>query len=264
MKFPLKPSDIFTALEALYDNQSGAAAVLGITRQGYSLAKRRDQIADAISIRAAVALGLPSAYLVVAMHLHTATNETRPTWSAAELSLRPRDASINQRDNDISEDRSNNQNEYIIQIMRNRRCTEAVKPPAQNQVHFLPLSPEKAAAIDLMKWTLAVRAQTLPNSPRYPYYVSRWNVLNKIAREKAEGTFAETVKDAPLIDPAWIPNALAAIAESERYHSTFPIDSPLRSSVFLSPLPLPTPEKEKEGVQAAGTNAIKRAVKKRG
>jgi hypothetical protein len=54
------------------------------------------------------------------------------------------------------------------------------------------------------------------DSPRFAYYVSRWDVPGKIAAARAAGTLDDLLKDCPPIDPAWtrfVPAALEAWRE---------------------------------------------------
>jgi hypothetical protein len=51
--------------------------------------------------------------------------------------------------------------------------------------------------------------------------VSRWNVPYKIMRAKIAGTFDESVKDCPPIDPDWLRLVPAALEEHRRYISQF-------------------------------------------
>jgi len=51
------------------------------------------------------------------------------------------------------------------------------------------------------------------DSPRFAWYVSRWDVPNKIARAITDGTFDDAIANCPPIDPAWVcfvPAALEA------------------------------------------------------
>lgn len=115
---------------------------------------------------------------------------------------------------------------------RNENCCQNEKPkngkirhdPTAvngNRLHCLPLSDEKKNALEVLQWCLVV-GRIAPDSPRLPYYVSRWNVPAKIAAAQAAGTLADTLKDCPTIDLRHIPAALAAIAESDTYNRKAP------------------------------------------
>lgn len=78
-------------------------------------------------------------------------------------------------------------------------------------------SQNQAEALDLVKWVFTV-ANLRADSPRFDYYVSRWNVPEKIARAKAAGTFASTTANCPPIDPAWLRLVPSALAECQRYN----------------------------------------------
>jgi hypothetical protein len=69
-----------------------------------------------------------------------------------------------------------------------------------------------------MRWVHCVAPNMRCDSPRLAYYISCWNIPSKIAREKANGTWNDLIKNCPILDPAHIPNALAALAESNRYN----------------------------------------------
>lgn len=83
--------------------------------------------------------------------------------------------------------------------------------------HF-PTSQERKTAIDIIRWTYAV-AGIRPDSPRFAYYVSRWNVPFKVSRAISAGTFADTVKNCPPLDPAWPALVPAALKESEAFNA---------------------------------------------
>ena len=96
-----------------------------------------------------------------------------------------------------------------IQIMRTR--TNGANQNSNSIAHF-PTSQERKDALNIIRWTLAV-AGIYADSPRFAYYVSRWDVPNKIRRAIADGTFDDTVANCPPIDPAWVrfvPGALEA------------------------------------------------------
>lgn len=78
-------------------------------------------------------------------------------------------------------------------------------------------SENQAEALDLVKWVFAV-ANIRADSPRFAYYVSRWNVPDKIATAKAAGTFADLIAKCPPIDPAWLRLVPAALMELEHYN----------------------------------------------
>ena len=51
------------------------------------------------------------------------------------------------------------------------------------------------------------------DSPRFAYYVSRWDVPGKIERARNAGTLDDLLSNCPPIDPAWIRFVPAALAE---------------------------------------------------
>lgn len=105
-------------------------------------------------------------------------------------------------------------------------------------VHSI-LSKERAEALDLVTWVFAV-AKLPADSPRFNYYVSRWDVPNKIRRFKADGTFDKRVENCPPIDPAWLRFAPAAFEEHRRYCAEFGIamEPPLADEMSQSDAPM--------------------------
>lgn len=104
----------------------------------------------------------------------------------------------------------------IMQIMRNTaQLSEEEKTPemlTHSTIAHFPCSIEKQQALNIVKWTYA--AAKLPaDSPRFAYYVSRWNVPEKIERAITAGTFDEITADCPPIDPSWIRFVPAALEE---------------------------------------------------
>lgn len=75
---------------------------------------------------------------------------------------------------------------------------------------------EHQQAIDIIKWTYSV-AKLPADSPRFAYYVSRWDVPSKIEHAKQSGRFAEIMTKCPPIDPAWIRLVPAALEECSRF-----------------------------------------------
>ena len=51
------------------------------------------------------------------------------------------------------------------------------------------------------------------DSPRFAYYVSRWDVPGKIERARNAETLDYLLTDCPPIDPAWVRFVPAALAE---------------------------------------------------
>lgn len=95
-----------------------------------------------------------------------------------------------------------------------RKCSnDATKK--NNRVHSIT-SLEQEEALDIIRWTFAV-AKLPADSPRFAWYVSRWAVPEKIARAKAAGTFDNSIRNCPPIDPAWIRLVPAALEECSRF-----------------------------------------------
>ena len=105
--------------------------------------------------------------------------------------------------------------------------------PSQNPLiaHF-PTSKELKTAFDIIRWTLAV-AGIAANSPRFAYYVSRWDVPGKVARAHATDTFNTITANCPPIDPAWFRFVPAALAEHRAF--TAPRRK-LPTTLLLSPM----------------------------
>jgi len=87
-----------------------------------------------------------------------------------------------------------------------------------NNAHVFNLlnDPVKKTALDVVRWCLAV-ANLRPDSPRFCYYVSRWNVPDKIARAKQSGSFDALTSTAGPIDPAWLRLVPPALDEWRRF-----------------------------------------------
>lgn len=103
-----------------------------------------------------------------------------------------------------------------MQIIRSRtesrENTLHPRTAPDHKIRHFPTSHERNEALDIVKWVYAV-AKLPADSPRFAWYVSRWDVPNKIARAKADGTFADLTANCPPIDPAWtrfVPEAIEA------------------------------------------------------
>lgn len=93
------------------------------------------------------------------------------------------------------------------------------KQPINNIVHF-PTSRERNDALDIIRWCMTV-PKIPADSPRFAYYVSRWDVPTKIDRARCSGTLDAILANCPPIDPAWtrfVPAALAAWREFQQAH----------------------------------------------
>ena len=88
-------------------------------------------------------------------------------------------------------------------------------------------SPEQEEAIDLIRWVYAV-ARLPADSPRFNWYVSRWCVPEKIARAKENGTFEQSTRNCPPIDPAWIRFVPAALQAYQDFIATYPSAAPTK------------------------------------
>jgi hypothetical protein len=90
------------------------------------------------------------------------------------------------------------------------------QPEEKSLIHHFPISIEHSDAIDLIKWCFAV-ANMRADSPRFNYYVSRWDIPGKIKAAKAAGYFDSAVEKCPPFDPAWIRFVPAALSEHRKF-----------------------------------------------
>lgn len=81
--------------------------------------------------------------------------------------------------------------------------------------HF-QTSQDRSTAFNIIRWCMAV-AQLPADSPRFAYYVSRWDVPNKVARAIADGSYDDAVSNCPPIDPAWVRFVPAAIEAHRQF-----------------------------------------------
>lgn len=58
------------------------------------------------------------------------------------------------------------------------------------------------------------------DSPRFAYYVSRWDVPGKIARAISDGSFYAAVANCPPIDPSWVRFVPAALDAHRQFIAT--------------------------------------------
>lgn len=177
---------------------AGIAAALGISRQAYQQAQARRRLSDAAALRAAALLEIdPGAALLANITgQHPAPPVTHPAPHPTD---------------NPAGNRANNTN--YAHLNGTKKSGESA--PLGN-LHVIT-SKNQAEATDLVKWVFAV-ANIRADSPRFDYYVSRWNVPAKIATAKAAGTFAATVANCPPIDPAWLRLVPSALAECQRYN----------------------------------------------
>lgn len=103
-----------------------------------------------------------------------------------------------------------------MQIMRSTRTPQ--KEPNGQIIHF-PTSNEREFALSIIRWCMAV-PKIQADSPRFAYYVSRWDVPGKVARAIAAGTFDEITANCPPIDPAWVRFVPAALEAHRQFIAT--------------------------------------------
>lgn len=192
--------NLFELLAAKFPDDSAAAiaARLGISRQAYQQATARRRLSDSAALRAAALLEIDpgQALLTNATGQHPAPPVNHPAPHPSD---------------DPAENRANNTN--YAYLHGTKKSGESA--PLGN-LHVIT-SQNQAEALDLVKWVFTV-ANLRADSPRFDYYVSRWNVPEKIARAKAAGTFASTTANCPPIDPAWLRLVPSALAECQRYN----------------------------------------------
>lgn len=100
-----------------------------------------------------------------------------------------------------------------MQIMRSTRTEQ--KQPTGQITHF-PTSNERQSALNIIQWCMAV-AKLPADSPRFAYYVSRWDVPGKVARAISDGSFSAAVANCPPIDPAWVRFVPAALEAHRQF-----------------------------------------------
>lgn len=99
----------------------------------------------------------------------------------------------------------------------NANYAQLCQIPLPNILHF-PSSKERSDELDIIRWCYAV-AGIAADSPRFAYYVSRWDVPGKIAKTKASGTFDTIISNCPPINPAWVRFVPAALTEWEAFQT---------------------------------------------
>jgi hypothetical protein len=190
---------LFDLLAAKFPDHSAAsiAAMLGLSRQAYAQASTRRRLSDAAALRAAALLEIDpgAALLANATGQHPAPPVNHPAPHLA---------------GDAAECLAHNTNYAKLRSpKKSGQCRRDMTKVQITPVHNI-ISNDRADALDLVKWVFAV-ANIRADSPRFAYYVSRWNVPEKIATAKAAGTFAALIATCPPIDPDWlrfVPNAL--------------------------------------------------------
>lgn len=209
------------ALRQMTGSDSASAAAIGLTRQDVYLARKRRTLPDRAIIAAAVALAISPQYLLAALHADSTSDPTaKQVWLDMASALRPSPA-CSPPLYYVGSEGPRNENCCQNEKPKNGKIRHDPTAVNGNRLHCLPLSDEKKNALEVLQWCISV-GRIAPDSPRLPYYVSRWNVPAKIAAARAAGTLADTLKDCPTIDLRHIPAALAAIAESDTYNSTAP------------------------------------------
>lgn len=213
-------SSTLDALRLKTGSDSDSARAIGCTRQDIYLARKRGTMPDRAIIAAAVALSVSPPYLLAAIHADTSTDDTaKAVWLEMAISLTPAPPALPLYY--VKSEGARNENCCQNEKPKNGKIRHDQTAVNGNRLHCLPLSDEKKIALEVLQWCLMV-ARIPPDSPRLPYYVSRWNVPAKIAAARASNTLADTLNDCPTIDLRHIPAALAAIAESDTYNRTAP------------------------------------------
>ncbi len=208
-----------------------AAARRCPSRQAYSQAIKRGRFSNETALRCAYLLNidraaallancpaaeyLPSPVEKTASYNGSETAETlprpTPTTTPPALYYVKSDSDESGHDADQNDIRKNKNNAAM-----------------HEKVHSL-FSSEQQEAIDLIRWVYAV-ARLPADSPRFAWYVSRWAVPDKIARAKAAGTFENSIRNCPPIDPAWIRLVPAALEECHRFSESIKLPAKRASS----------------------------------
>lgn len=198
---------LFELLETRYTSRAACAAALGISRQAYCQARTRRRLSERATIRAAALLNLdPGAALL--------DNATSKDPAPPELNPAPDTGEKKQAQPPAL---------YYVKYDSAKDGSSYNAGPLKN-VHCIT-SQSQDEAIDLIRWVLAV-AGIPADSPRFAYYFSRWRIPDKVAAAKAAGTFADTIKNCPPIDPAWVRLIPAAMAEYHAFTTAHQINQP--------------------------------------
>lgn len=187
-----------------YPTDADAAARLGISRQAYSQAIKRNRFSNEAALRCAALLHLnPGAALLAncpaAQHIPAPVENPAPDL--------PAELHITNCDN----------TNYAFPDGIKKSAHGTYNPAFLHKI----TSPEQEEAVDLIRWVYAV-ARLPADSPRFAWYVSRWVVPEKIARAKDNGTFDELTRNCPPIAPDWIRFVPAALQAYRDFIATHP------------------------------------------
>jgi len=215
-------------LRRIAGSDAAAARLIGSSRAALFLSRDRRRLADAATVKAAAALALPPAFLLAALHADMAHDATaRACWLDAAGTLAPSAALYyvkSEGPKDQRQPENQEESEELPGASQHHRISGKPRK-TESALHCVALSEEKKLALLVLQWCLMV-ARIPPASPRLAWYVSRWNVPEKIAAAARDGTLAESIAGCPPIDLCHLPAALAAIAESNRYNSSTIIHTP--------------------------------------
>lgn len=192
-------TSLITLMRQRHPTDAHAAALLGISRQAYSQAKKRGRLSEENALRCAPILGIEPAAALLA-------NAPAARYIPAPVIHPAPDLPSNTPKN--TPDNTN----YAFSDGIKKSARSAYNPPTLHKI----TSQVQEEAVDLIRWVYAV-ARLPADSPRFNWYVSRWAVPDKIAMAKAAGWLAEAVSKCPPIDPAWIRLVPAALAECEAF-----------------------------------------------
>lgn len=117
--------------------------------------------------------------------------------------------------------------------LHNTNYAHSTQPKKSTIAHF-PTSKERDEALNIIKWCVAI-PQIRADSPRFPYYVSRWDVPGKIAAARAACTLDALLKDCPPIDPSWIRFVPAALEQHREFMAKTRPAKPATNSRESSP-----------------------------
>jgi transcriptional regulator with XRE-family HTH domain len=183
-------------LASRYPSAAQLAAALGISRQALSQARQRGRLSEAVTLRAAALLNIdPGAAL-----LENAT--AKPPPAPISHPAPPFPAVLPEKADFL----------HYVKRPQHKKTDEG--ETAKN-IHSIA-SPDQENALDIVKWCYGL-AHIPADSPRFAYYVSRWNVPEKVARARQAGTLHALLLQCPPIDPDWLRLVPAALEEWRRF-----------------------------------------------
>lgn len=203
-------TSLITLMRQRHPTDAHAAALLGISRQAYSQAIKRNRLSNETALRCADLLGIDRAAALLA---NCPAAEHMPAPVIHPTPDTPPEVHITRTDN--------------TNYARDDSFKKSARRADNADLLHKITSPEQEEAIDLIRWVYAV-ARLPADSPRFNWYVSRWCIPEKIARAKENGTFDESTRNCPPIDPAWIRLVPAALQAYQDFIATYPSAAPTK------------------------------------